>query len=102
MRHAIRSRCLALLLPLLASTALAQADAPRDGGTGMALRLPDGTVVRVSDDVAVGKGFSSSSGATRGGEGSASATTGPRRAPLRRRTEIFDPQTPGAVASIRG
>ena len=103
MRHARRSRCLALLLALLASTALAQADAPHDGGTGMALRLADGTVVRVSDDVAAaGKGFSSSSRATRDGVDSASAVTGPRRTPLRRRTEIFDARTPGAVASIRG
>jgi hypothetical protein len=109
MRRAFRNCCLAPLLPLLASAALAQGGPPHDGGLGapdkddigMVLRLADGTVVRVSDGVA-DRGLGGAYGATLDGIGSASANTGPRRATLRRRTEIFDPQTPGAVASIRG
>jgi len=101
MRHAPRRRRLAALLPLLASAALAQAGAAHEASAGMALRLADGTVVRVSDNVA-DKGPGSSYGATLEGVDSASAVIGPRRVTLRRRTELFDPKTPGAVASIRG
>ncbi len=107
MKRAIRSRCLAALLPLLASAALAQAGASQDGSAGtpvsdaagMDLRLADGTVVRVPAANGADKRFNSSYGAALD---SASAIAGPRRVPLRRRTQVFDPQTPGAVASIRG
>ncbi|MGR4868804.1 hypothetical protein ACIPRI_08020 [Variovorax sp. LARHSF232] len=107
MRRTIRSRCLAAVLPLLASAALAQAGMPPDGSAGapvsddagMALQLADGTVVRVPAANVAEKRFSGSYGATLD---NASAIAGPRRVPLRRRTQVFDARTPGAVASIRG
>ena len=97
------SRC-AATLPLLAIAALAHFGASAQAvpmPESMGLRLADGSFIRVPCDKTGGtarKGCASGSAAAE----SASLATTPRRAPLERHTHVFDHQTPGVVASIRG
>jgi len=64
-------------------------------GDSIGLRLADGTQIRIPCDRAAVCPSSASME-------SASLTGIPRRAPLKRRSQVFDARTPGAVASIRG
>ena len=101
---AMRKPGLAMMLPVFAAAVLGHAGAqahvlpPAAGappGDSIGLRLADGTQLRIPCDKAAVCPSNSSME-------SASLTGIPRRAPLKRRSQVFDPRTPGAVASIRG
>ena len=96
---------LAALLPLLAIAALVHSgaraqSAPAVGDSNsMGLRLADGSFIRVPCD----KTRKAAANSCRCGTvESASVTAAPRRAPLKRRAQVFDSRTPGVVAGIRG
>ena len=94
---------LAPMLPLLAITAFSHFGARAESvpmAETMGLRLADGSFIRVPCDKA--NGTARKSCASGSAIESASLTTTPRRAPLKRHTHVFDYQTPGVVASIRG
>ena len=89
------------LLGVLGCTALAahEAPAPAAGGAGLALRLADGSLVRLSGANEAGQPVACARSTA---QQSASLNAGPRRAPLKRRAPVFDAGTPGVVASVRG
>jgi len=101
---AARKPKLAMMLSVFAIAVLGHAGAQAQAapsatttapGDSIGLRLADGTQLRIPCDKAAVCPSSSSME-------SASLTGIPRRAPLKRRSQVFDPRTPGAVASIRG
>lgn len=105
MSGAKRARHAATILLYWTGLCLAQANASPEGAAAaqpdkdavLALRLSDGTVVHVSSDAAdtrIDRRLAPASAA----DSAASA----RRVPPRRPVRVFDPQTPGAIASVRG
>lgn len=103
MRTGWRTSQLAALLPLLAIAALVHSGARAQSAPGdsnsMGLRLADGSFIRVPCD----KTRKAAANSCRCGTvESASVTAAPRRAPLKRRAQVFDSRTPGVVAGIRG
>lgn len=101
MTGASRLRAGLALLTLLGSTALAahEAPAPAVGAASLALRLADGSLVRLSCASENGQAVACTGSTS---QQSASLSAGPRRAPLKRRAHVFDAGTPGVVASVRG
>ena len=100
MSRTTRLHCLALLLPLWAAHAEPAPDertARRSDETGLELRLADGSVLRVPFNAA-GKRLNGRVDHT----ASDDLAADPRRKSPRRRVEVFDRETPGAIASVRG
>ena len=100
MKASRKLRPFAGLLALLGSAALAAApEAPAIGNSSLSLRLADGSLIRFPCDAAERQAAACASSTALQ---SASLSAGPRRAPLKRRTQVFDTRTPGVVASVRG
>jgi hypothetical protein len=104
MKRPVRLRGLAVLLSLCAG-ALAHAEPLATDGSGvresteagLELRLADGSMLRVPFNAAGRR----SAGRLDPANGE-TPSTDPRRAPSRGRTKVFDPETPGVIASVRG
>ena len=100
---ATRKPGLAMMLPVFVAAVLGHAGSQAQAapsattapGDSIGLRLADGTQIHIPCDKAAACPSSASME-------SASLTGIPRRAPLKRRSQVFDARTPGAVASIRG
>ena len=86
----------------LVVTSAAHARGPKDvttfSGPGPALQLADGSSIQLPCDKAFASGRCRLGDAIQDASQSASL----RPSPLKRRAQVFDAQTPGVVASVRG